>query len=50
MTKDSDGIAMENLLTHLDDQGALDVIILAKITFAKKDLKNFARSLQKIII
>ena len=50
MTKDSDGIAMENLLTHLDDQGALDVIVLAKITFAKKDLKNFARSLQKIII
>jgi hypothetical protein len=33
-TKDSDGIAMENMLTHLEDNGVLDAIIPAKITFA----------------
>ncbi len=40
MTKDSDGIAMENLLTHLDDQGTLDVIVPAKITFATRGFEE----------
>ncbi|MBU6146169.1 MAG: hypothetical protein KGO83_05665, partial [Paenibacillaceae bacterium] len=47
MTKDSDGIAMENLLTHLDDQGALDVIVLVKITFAKKRFEELRAFIAK---
>ena len=34
LTKDSDGIAIENMLEHLDESGTLDVIVPAKITFA----------------
>jgi type I restriction-modification system DNA methylase subunit len=34
LTRDSDGIAIENMLDHLDDQGILDIIIPARITFA----------------
>jgi hypothetical protein len=34
LTKDSDGIAMENMLEHLDERGTLDIIVPAKITFA----------------
>lgn len=34
ITKDSDGIALENMLTHLKDDGVLDIIVPAKITFA----------------
>jgi hypothetical protein len=34
LTKDSDGIAMENMLEHLDKSGTLDIIVPAKITFA----------------
>jgi hypothetical protein len=34
LTKDSDGIAIENMLDHLDENGTLDVIVPAKITFA----------------
>jgi len=34
LTRDSDGIAMENILGHLDDPGTLDIIVPAKITFA----------------
>lgn len=34
LTKDSDGIAMENMLSHLEEKGTLDIIVPAKITFA----------------
>jgi hypothetical protein len=34
LTRDSDGIAMENMLSHLNDHGTLDIIVPAKITFA----------------
>lgn len=34
ITRDSDGIAMENMLTHLDENGTMDIIVPAKITFA----------------
>lgn len=34
LTRDSDGIAIENMLGHLDDEGTLDIIVPAKITFA----------------
>jgi hypothetical protein len=33
-TRDSDGIAIENMLSHLNNQGVLDIIVPAKITFA----------------
>ena len=34
LTRDSDGIAMENMLGHLNSDGTLDIIVPAKITFA----------------
>ena len=34
LTKDSDGIAIENMLGHLADHGVLEVIVPAKLTFA----------------
>ncbi|MDD4169911.1 MAG: restriction endonuclease subunit S [Desulfotomaculaceae bacterium] len=34
LTRDSDGMAMENMLEHLDEKGTLDIIVPAKITFA----------------
>ena len=34
ITRDSDGIAMENMLSHLTETGSLDIIVPAKITFA----------------
>ena len=34
LTRDSDGVAMENMLGHLDENGTLDIIVPAKITFA----------------
>lgn len=34
LTRESDGIALENMLEHLDEQGTLDIILPAKITFA----------------
>ena len=33
-TRDSDGVAIENMLGHLNDNGTLDIIVPAKITFA----------------
>ncbi|MHB8276809.1 MAG: restriction endonuclease subunit S [Candidatus Humimicrobiaceae bacterium] len=33
-TRDSDGAALENMLGHLNNQGTLDIIVPAKITFA----------------
>lgn len=35
MTRDSDGIAVENMLGHLSERGTLDVIVPAKFTFAR---------------
>ena len=34
LTRDSDGIALENMLDHLKENGTLDIIVPAKITFA----------------
>lgn len=34
LTKESDGIATENMLGHLNDTGTMDIILPAKITFA----------------
>lgn len=34
LTRDTGGIAIENMLDHLDESGTLDVIVPAKITFA----------------
>ena len=33
LTRDSDGIAMENMLDHLNENGTLDIVVPAKITF-----------------
>lgn len=33
LTKDSDGIAVENMLEHLSEKATLDIIVPAKITF-----------------
>lgn len=33
LTRDSDGIAIENMLEHLNDTGILDIIVPAKLTF-----------------
>ena len=38
--RDSDGIAIENMLGHLSNQGTLDIIIPAKITFAGMEYKK----------
>lgn len=40
ITKDSDGIAVENMLGHLDDNGILDIIVPAKITFAGQEYEK----------
>lgn len=34
LTKESDGIAVENMLEHVNDTGTMDIILPAKITFA----------------
>lgn len=34
LTKDSDGIALENMLDHLSEKGNMDIILPAKVTFA----------------
>lgn len=34
ITRDNDGIAIQNMLEHLDENGTLDIIVPAKITFA----------------
>ncbi|AGA67855.1 restriction endonuclease S subunit [Desulfitobacterium dichloroeliminans LMG P-21439] len=34
LTRDSDGIAIENMLDHISDKGTLDIIVPAKITFS----------------
>ena len=34
ITRDSDGVAIENMLGHLNAHGVLDIIVPAKITFA----------------
>jgi hypothetical protein len=34
ITRDNDGIATQNMLEHLDENGTLDIIVPAKITFA----------------
>ena len=40
MTKESDGIAMENMLMHLNENGVLDIIVPAKITFAAQGFEK----------
>ena len=40
ITRDSDGIAIENMLEHLEENGTLDIIVPAKITFAGMDYKK----------
>ena len=40
MTKESDGIAVENMLNHLKENGVLDIIIPAKITFAAQGFEK----------
>lgn len=47
MTEDTDGIAMENMLNHLNDKGVLDIILPAKITFASQGyekLRSYIKS------
>jgi len=34
LTRDSDGVAIENMLEHLNNQGTLDIVVPAKITFS----------------
>lgn len=56
LTRDSDGIAIENMLEHLGEAGTLDIIVPAKLTFASMGyeklreyiIKNF--SVQSIFI
>lgn len=40
LTRESDGIALENMLEHLDEEGVLDIILPAKITFAGQGYKK----------
>lgn len=40
ITRDGDGIAMENMLRHLDQGGQLSIILPAKITFAGAEYVN----------
>ncbi len=40
ITRDSDGIALENLLGHLSDQGTLDIIVPARLTFAGMEYRQ----------
>lgn len=40
LTKESDGIALENMLEHLDKEGTLDIILPAKVTFASGGYKK----------
>ena len=40
LTKDSDGIALENLLNYLGEDSTLDIILPAKITFAGLDYEK----------
>lgn len=40
ITKDSDGIAIENMLGHLDENGILDIIVPAKITFSGQEYEK----------
>ena len=47
MTKESDGIAMENMLAHLADNGILDIIVPAKITFAAQGFENLRAFIAK---
>nr|WP_276538578.1 restriction endonuclease subunit S [Dehalobacterium formicoaceticum] len=40
LTRESDGIATENMLDHLNRQGTLDIIVPAKITFAGSEYEK----------
>ena len=43
ITKDSDGIAVENMLEHLDENGILNIIVPAKITFAGMEYETLRK-------
>lgn len=43
ITKDSEGIALENMLNHLSNQGTLETIQPAKITFASMGYEKLRR-------
>ena len=43
ITKDSDGIAIENMLGHLNENGILDIIVPAKITFAGMEYETLRK-------
>ncbi|MFZ3130799.1 MAG: restriction endonuclease subunit S [Desulfosporosinus sp.] len=40
ITRDSDGVAIENMLGHLNEPGTLDIIVPAKITFAGQEYEK----------
>lgn len=43
LTHESDGIATENMLEHLSENGILDIIVPAKITFAGMEFKKLRK-------
>lgn len=45
-TRDSDGIAIENLLTHLSAEGKFDVIVPAKVTFATQGYEQLRKFIE----
>ncbi|MGY0372326.1 restriction endonuclease subunit S [Clostridium sp. JNZ J1-5] len=43
ITRDNDGIAIENMLEHLGENGILDIIVPAKITFAGMEYEKLRK-------
>lgn len=43
LIKESDGIALENMLKHLNENGTLDIIVPAKITFAAQGYEKIRK-------
>ena len=47
LTRESDGIALENMLEHLNEKGTLDIIVPAKITFASMGYEKLRSHITK---
>lgn len=47
ITRESDGIAMENMLSHLNDGGTLDIIVPAKVTFSGMEYGELRKFITK---
>jgi len=47
LTRDTDGIAIENMLRHLNDEGVLDIIVPARVTFARMGFERLRSYISK---